>query len=188
MKNLFVVFMVLAVALSGVRCTTDERPVPEESQPTEARTAPIIDAVHAGRIGTEQTASSVRNDSFYNPIAPENVNLLVVKPFRDSRNCKSGFGVCDVIVAGLCVYCPDHTSMVVQVVGNESQLRIYFPENMPYTSNDLFHVENAHVVDQSVALQLGYSEIVVQTGAYSVVAVPGTTTPDYVNIPIASIN
>jgi hypothetical protein len=202
MKNLFVVFLVLAVALSGVRCTTDERPVPEESKVTGAKPAQTSDEMRASSSGSEQLAeieiqetsvnSNVVNQAVSagernaNQDIPNIVTITINGGFgRASCNC-CGFGICWVSVFGECLYGPC-SHIPVALIGNESYLRFYIPEGLGFTVSDPFYVDDADVIGSEVAAVLGYTSIVLQTGSYTAVPVPGSTNAGYVDVPISSI-
>jgi hypothetical protein len=66
-------------------------------------------------------------------------------------------------------------------------LRIKFDNGFPNPNNDLFEVADSDAL-QDYATDLGYTEIKLIEGNYSAVHDPGTTTADYVDISIATLN
>jgi len=70
--------------------------------------------------------------------------------------------------------------------GTTPYVRLGLPSGYPFTTSEPFYIDEPDIIDALAAAEPGYTEILLETGAYTTVGFPGTITPAYVDIPIAS--
>lgn len=203
MRKVILHIAVIAIAVVSYRCAPDDRPIPAEAQKsrgtgdrqTQNKTQDevIADAgLHSDIAASVQGRSEPNAQEEQRPggVAPDLTNWIINGEFGRASGGSTcpGFGICWAIAFGDCVYGPCPDEITVDIVGNEDYFRFYIPEGSGFTIFDPFYVDNSDVLGSTIAAQLGYNEIILQTGSYTAVAVPGTTDAHYVDVPITSIN